>query len=130
MKKIAVELYGLTRNYEEAFNSFFINFLQPLYYDGYSVDIFIHTWSESDSNDYTWHNPKGEKRGQKIKDECINNIINKYKPKKMVIDEPFNIAKDVIIQEKLANNSRSYNSIISCFYSRYKVNELRKEYEK
>lgn len=130
MKRIAVELYGLTRNYESAFDSFFINFLQPLYYDGYTVDVFIHTWSKSDTDDVTWHNPTGENRGKDVQNKAIQDIIEKYRPKKIIIDKPFDIAKGIVIKEKLANNSRTYNSIISCFYSRYKVNELRKEYEK
>lgn len=130
MKSVAVELYGLTRNYESTFESFFINFLQPLYYDGYTVDVFIHTWNKSDTDDVTWHNPTGENRGEEVQSKQIQDIIEKYRPKKIIIDTPFDIANEIVIKEKLANNSRSYNSIISCFYSRYKVNELRKEYEK
>ena len=130
MKRIAIELYGLTRNYESAFDSFFINLLQPLYFDGYTVDVFIHTWNKSDTDDVTWHNSTGENRGKDIQNKAIQDIIEKYRPKKIIIDKPFDISKEIVIKEKLANNSRTYNSIISCFYSRYKVNELRKEYEK
>ncbi len=130
MKRIAIELYGLTRSYKDAFDSFFINVLQPLYYLDYSVDIFIHTWSESDSNDITWHNPDGETRGNSIGENQFRDIIEKYRPKNIVVDKPLDIPKDIIVQEKLCNHTRSYNSLVSCFYSRYKVNELRKEYEK
>ena len=130
MKRVAIELYGLTRNYASSFDSFFINLLQPLYEDGYTVDIFIHTWSKSDTDDITWHNPTGKKRGTDIQKNIITDLIEKYRPKKVIIDKPFDIAKEVVIKEKLANHSRTYNSIISCFYSRYKVNELRKKYQK
>lgn len=130
MKRIAIELYGLTRSYEDTFNSFFANVLQTLYYQNYSVDVFIHTWNESDSNDITWHNPDGENRGSLINKRQFEDIIEKYRPKKIVIDKPLDIPKDILIHEKLCDRMRSYNSLISCFYSRYKVNELRKEYEK
>lgn len=130
MKRIAIELYGLTRSYEAAFDSFFSNVLQPLYYLNYSVDIFIHTWSESDSNDITWHNPNGENRGNSMGENQFRDIIEKYRPKNIIVDKPLDIPKDIIVEEKLGNHTRSYNSLVSCFYSRYKVNELRKEYEK
>lgn len=130
MKRIAVELFGLSRNYEKAFFSFFINYLQPAYYVGDIVDVFIHTWSVSDTDDVVWHNPRGDKQGQELKDGDIKDIIEKYRPKKLLVDKPLAIPKDLLIREKLAKHNRSYNSIISSFYSRYKANELRKEYEK
>lgn len=130
MKRIAIELYGLTRSYKETFDSFFFNLLQPLYNSGYIVDIFIHTWSESDSNDITWHNPTGENRGQNMDEIQYNDIIEKYRPKKIIVDYPLDIPKELVLYEKLANKSRSYNSFISCFYSRFISNELRIAYEK
>ena len=129
MKRIAVELYGLIRNYESTFDSFFINFLQPLYCNGYTVDVFIHTWSVSDTSDITWHNTTENNNGKTVNNKIIQDIIEKYRPKKIIVDKPFDIDKKILIKEKLANNSRSFNSLISCFYTRYKVNELRKQYE-
>lgn len=130
MKRIAIELYGLTRSYKETFDSFFFNLLQPLYNSGYIVDVFIHTWSESDSNDITWHNPTGENRGQNMDEIQYNDIIEKYRPKKIIVDKPLNIPQAMVINEKLCKRERSLNSFISCFYSRHCVNELRKKYEK
>ena len=129
-KRIAIELYGLTRTYKAAFDSFFVNVIQANYQDDYIIDVFMHTWNETDSSDVTWHNQNGETRGQQLNNTYYDDLINKYHPKGILVDEPINIKCNLIIKENLKDFTRSYSSIISCFYSRFKVNEIRKNYEK
>lgn len=130
MKRIAIELYGLTRSYNKTFDSFFFNLLQPNYKDDYIIDIFIHTWSETESSDIVWHNPTGKVKGRIIDNIIYKDLIDKYTPKAIIVDNPFDIDKNILIRGTLCNNKRSYSSLISVSYSRYKVNELRKQYEK
>lgn len=130
VKRIAVELYGLTRTYKLAYDSFFYNLIQSNYKDDYIIDVFIHTWDETDSSDITWHNQTGETRGQQLNQSYYNDLIAKYNPKGIIVDKPVNLKCNPIIKEKLKDFTRNYSSIISCFYSRYKVNQLRQKYEK
>lgn len=130
MKRIAIELYGLTRSYKATFDSFFFNLLQENYKDGYIIDIFIHTWSESDSSDINWRNPNGNLNRNNLNNFIYKDLINKYNPKAIIVDSPLDIDKNIIFDEKICNHKRSYSSLVSCFYSRHKVNELRKQYEK
>lgn len=128
-KRIAIELYGLSRSYKEAFPSFYFNLLQTNLRCGYIVDVFIHTWAESDTSNISWHNPHGEQRGQDLSLNDYEDILDKYRPKIIIVDDPIKFDKEAILSERLKGFSRSYSSLISCFYSRYAVNEARKQYE-
>lgn len=66
MKRIAIELCGLSRTYRDTAFSLLENLIIPNEMEGYAVDVFIHTWTESDSSDVVWHNPKGKARTKQI----------------------------------------------------------------
>ena len=128
MKRIAIELCGLSRTYRDTAFSLLENLIIPNEMEGYAVDVFIHTWTESDSSDVVRHNPKGKARTKQISNRDFAEIAARYNPVKLLIDKPLNVSKELILQEQLKPFVRSYSSIVSCFFSRYRVNELRRDY--
>ena len=128
MKRIAIELCGLSRTYRDTAFSLLENLIIPNEMEGYAVDVFIHTWTESDSSDVVWHNPKGKARTKQISNRDFAEIAARYNPVKLLIDKPLNVSKELILQEQLKPFVKSYSSIVSCFFSRYRVNELRRDY--
>lgn len=123
--KIAVEFYGHLRSFRETAPNIKQNFINQL---GDNVDIFIHTWNNSDTSEVSWHNKSGEVRGETIADNDLSFLKDNYAPKKISIDQPFSerLPKYKI---KLSEVEVPLSSIESVFYTKYKVNELRKEYE-
>lgn len=128
MKRIAIELCGLSRTYRDTAYSLLSNVIIPNEEDGWCVDVFIHTWAESDTSAVVWHNPKGENRSRKLDSADAADIIARYRPKAMLIEEPLSIPKEPVLQEQLKPFTRSYSSVVSCFHSRARVNQLREEY--
>ena len=129
MKKIALQLYGHLRSCKETYNSLFNNVVRTLCDEGYSVDIFLHTWNKTDTSERSWHNPNGDKRGHVICGEDIEFIKKAYNPKMFLIDEQIKVEQDFEFSERLFKTPRQYSAIINYMYTKYKVNELRLEYE-
>lgn len=128
MKRIAIELCGLSRTYRDTASSLLSNLIIPNEEDGWCVDVFIHTWAESDTSAIVWHNPTGENRSRKLDASDAEDIVVRYCPKAMVVEEPLSLAKEPVLTELLKPFTRSYSSIVSCFHSRARVNRLREEY--
>ena len=118
-KRLAIHFYGFMRTFKDTYNSFKSNILEVNQQD-YEVDIFIHTWDTYNSLDTSkesfdlWHKDLDyypTMNEKFLSDNDKNDILNFYKPKKMLI-------------EKLEDG----------VYGRYitssKVVQLRKEYEK
>ncbi len=129
MPRIAIQLCGHMRSYKSTYKSLFTNCINPLRAAGYEVDIFIHTWSESDTSEKSWHNREGYKRGYKLSDKDIKEIKELYKPAKLLVEDQLIIDNDFEIIESLMSVPRQYSAIINSAYSKYRVNQLRKIYE-
>ena len=128
MKRIALMLSGLSRTYRETAESLLQNVVLVNQADGYAVDVFIHTWSEKDCSDVVWHNPDGKKRADAMKGADYQDLVERYQPKALAVELPLDIPKEPVLNERLKPFMRSYSSIASCFYSRWRVNQLREDY--
>lgn len=128
-KRIAIQLFGHLRSFRKTYQGFYENIILPNEKAGYKIDIFLHTWNETDHSTITWHNQNGELRGKEIDDEVIEFIEKNYKPKKYMI-EPQVAADDYIITEKIAGVPRAYKGVVNVSYTKYMANKLRLDYEK
>ncbi|EHN9265716.1 hypothetical protein KJ137_000596 [Campylobacter jejuni] len=102
------------------------NIYFPNLYNGYVIDIFIFTWDEfSTKTDGSWHTNRYNfyptLNGKKLSDFDKNEIINLYKPKKIIFKEVHDINRKLIVQKD------HKNGVDICFEG---VVKLRKEYEK
>jgi len=98
--------------------------------EGYDIDIFLHTWSETDTSEKSWHNLYGDKRGRAVDDTDIEFIKEAYNPKYFLIEEPLKLVQDFEFIERVQGVPRQFFSVINSLYTRYKVNEMRIKYEK
>lgn len=128
MKRIALMLCGLSRTYRDTAASLLENVILANETDGATVDVFIHTWAEKDSSDVVWHNPDGKSRTAALNKADYLDLLARYQPKSIAVDPPLNIPKEPVLKERLKPFVRSYSSIASCFYSRWRVNQLREDY--
>jgi len=124
-KKIALQLTGHLRTYEDTFPSLQKNVILPLQGCGYQVDIFLHTWNQTDHNEAVHHNPSGEIRSRDVDDSVISNISNLYKPKGFEISPPLPNLDNNYTLFKLNGNLCTYQTALSVFYTKFKANELR-----
>lgn len=99
--KIAVQISANPRSFRRNYESFKRNILDTL-----NPDIFIHTWKLN-----------GKERPEVITDGTCEEYIDLYKPNDYQI-------------EKLNYDYQPLNTMVPHFTSRYKTNELRKEYQK
>ncbi len=126
--KIAVEFYGHLRSFRLTANNIIENFLKPLG----DVDVFIHTWDETDTSDVSWHNANGECRGGQVTEDDINFLNEKYTPQKLLIEPQlkFNTQQNPEYYMISGGIHRKFSVTANTFYTRYKSNQLRLEYEK
>ena len=129
MKKVAVQLCGHLRSYKDTYTSLKKNLLEPLKREGYDVDVFIHSWTETDTSEKSWHNIEGNTRGKNVSKDDINKIYKFYNPKKVLLENQLEV-KNFELKEKFMNLPRQYSAIINSAYTKFRVNELRLQYEK
>lgn len=112
--KIALCLSGQIRNWKNCFDSINTQIIQK-----YNCDVFIHTW-DTIGNPVPHHYVKNFVHNNQL----INTeIIQKYKPKKIQIDNTnYDFFKNKI------PNSRFYNTLMM-WYSIYNSNKLKCDYE-
>lgn len=127
--RIAIQLFGHLRSFQKTFDCFHKHIILPNLNNGWEVDVFLHTWDETDHSTVTWHNENGERRGRDITKDVLTFIDTKYSPKGFLIEKQLETEKTIII-EKIAGAPRAYNGIVNIAYTQYKVNELRKNYGK
>lgn len=129
--KIAIEFFGHYRTFEQCADNIIENLINPIKKDN-EVDIFIHTWNETDSSSAVWHNLNGVKRGTELREENISFLKEKLTPKKIMITPQVFISEDEYkAAEKRGHSSRGYYSALkNSTYSRMQVNNLKNEYEK
>ena len=121
-KRIAIQLFGHMRTFEKCAPYFFRNVVQSNVADGYTVDIFIHTWDESDHNTISWRN--GGKAAV-VSDVQLQKIINVYHPVDIKITPQVDVP-ECIINEKLGNK-RSIRGPVNMSFSLLQSSLLRKK---
>lgn len=128
-KKIAIQLFGHMRTFENCYKSLMSN-LVLAQTDNYEVDIFIHTWDEIDHSTINWRNQDGNIIDNiKIDQEMIDKIKSLYNPKDILVEKQIQVEEKLII-EKICNVKRSLKGCINNSYTIYQVNNLRIKYEK
>lgn len=123
--KIALCLSGQLRFLE---HGYYENIL-PFILDGNSVDVFIHTWTVDDEQDgKSYINGGGFPMGSPVTKQSMLQVMELYNPVKCLIQKqiPFENGK---YPERTLPGIKSHN-LFSMFYSIYKSNQLKKEYEK
>jgi len=128
MKRAAIQLFGHLRSFRKTFDSFFKHIILPNQKAGYEVDVFMHTWDETDHSTITWHNQAGEQRGREVDESAIDFIKKNYKPKKLSIEKQVE-AEEFIITEKILGVPRAYKGVVNVAYTKYRSSRLRREYE-
>jgi hypothetical protein len=127
--RIAVQLFGHLRTFEQTSASFLQNVVEANKTAGYRVDVFIHTWDELDHSTVNYRNPNGEcLTDRRLLGSDLDLARSIYQPKKIKI-EPQLECDEVIIREKIDNFDRSIKGCLNMAYSLYQGSRQRKEYE-
>lgn len=122
--KIAIQFYGHLRTFEQTYKS-----VQQNLFDRYDCDVFIHTWDELQHRTVTWYD-QGD-QCDKVDDAYIEKIHEYYDPKSLLIESQVMPEDDIVLQSHVISDAvMSLTGIKYLFYSQYKANELRKEYQK
>lgn len=123
--KIAVQFFGHLRTYEKCANSIKKHLLAL-----YDCDVFMHTWSETDHHTQTWH--KQDNVSSKVDGKAIEKLKFLYDLKDIVVEEQTETKNDTLIpcQHNHGKSLISKSGIGFMLYSKQKVNELRKKYQK
>ena len=123
--KIALCLSGQLRFLQEGYREMIL----PFILDGNDIDVFVHTWNIDDDQDgKSYINGGGFPMGNPVNKGIMLEIFDLYKPVKCLIQKqvPFQNGK---YPERTLPGIKSHN-LFSMFYSVYKSNQLKKEYEK
>lgn len=116
--RIAIQLFGHLRSYEMVFPFLDAHVLQP-----HTCDIFIHTWTEEESQDISWH--KSSSLNYKVKMTDMEKIERLYNPKAIEVEDNSKIH----CQGFFNDDSRiPLRGIKAMSHSQIRVNEIRKEY--
>ncbi|MDR1826522.1 MAG: hypothetical protein LBQ49_02410, partial [Rickettsiales bacterium] len=130
MKKVAIQLCGHLRSYKSTYADFLDKVVGTLRDEGYEADIFLHSWNESDTSEKSWHNLEGDKRGRGVSDGDVEFIKKAYNPKAFLLEDQITPKENFEFGEKFMNMPRQFSAVINSSYTRYKVNDLRRRYEK
>lgn len=123
--KIALCLSGQLRFVREGYNEV----INPFVLNENNIDVFIHTWQiEDDQVGKPFINGGGFIQGDPVSKQVEIDAICLYKPVRHIIEKqiPFEFGK---YAERSMPGNRSDHQY-SMFYSIFKSNELKKEYEK
>ncbi len=130
VKRIAIQLFGHMRTFEQCAPTLFQHVVEPNVADGYEIDIFIHTWNQLDHNTISYRNHDVDAVDEKqTTDDVIQKIRNIYHPTDLIIT-PQQHRDDVIITEKLGGHPRSILGPLNMSYSLYKSSEIRRKSRK
>jgi len=121
--KVALCLSGQARFLETCY----YESMKPYILDVFNPDVFIHTWDTSNMVGKYFTNGNDWIMGDKIPENLMETMITLYKPTCYTIEPqiPFESNK---WSERLMPSIKS-NHLYSMFYSIYKSNELKKQYE-
>ncbi|MBE6444385.1 MAG: hypothetical protein E7020_06970 [Alphaproteobacteria bacterium] len=123
--KIAVQFFGHLRTYEKCADSVRKHLLSL-----YDCDIFMHTWSETEHKTKTWHNHTA--KSLVVDAERIEKLKALYNLKDIIVEKQEPAEDDTLIpcQHNQGKSQISKAGIGFMLYSKHKVNELRKKYQK
>ncbi|MCG9723770.1 hypothetical protein [Vibrio brasiliensis] len=116
--KIALQLFGHLRSYEQVWS-----YLKVHIIDKYDCNIFIHTWSEEEHSDPSWHKNHNSEQPTKITNEAKLREI--YGPAGLEIEDNCIIEYPGFFNE---NNNIALRGMKAMSYSQSRVNRLRQEY--
>lgn len=116
--KLAVQLFGHLRSYEQV-----VPYLKAHVIENFDCDIFIHTWSEEEHSDPSWHKSPNDGKVKKLTNE--KKLRELYKPEKLEIEDNKIIEYPGYFN---ANNNIALRGMKAMCYSQSRVNRLRKEY--
>ena len=129
-KRLAIQICGHLRTFDKTYQSFYEHIILPNEKEGYKIDVFMHIWDEIEYQSLQWHNEQfPELRGKKITNTEINFIKENYKPVKLEYSEQLKIDDDTLFDE-FTGGKTAFKTMNNVWYTKYRVNELRKEYEK
>lgn len=122
--KIAVQFFGHLRTFKECASS-----VKRYLLEKYDCDVFMHTWSKTEHSTQTWHNSKCD--SVDVDDNIIKTVQDLYSPKSLNVEEQIDVKDNSLVfcQHNNGKNSISIQGIKYMIYSKWKVNELRREYE-
>ena len=132
-KRIAIQLFGHLRTYKDCYKSLLEKVVKSNEKNAYKVDIFIHSWNTLNQN----NNRSGYSNNDLLKkfgESKTGEVLELYKAKKVLIEEQKVIESQkvkVLLNEKQGDIFfLDSKNIYNMYYSMFKVNELRLEYEK
>ena len=128
-KSIAIQLFGHMRSFQKTYSSLQKHIIKVANRNGFDVDIFIHTWNEIEHTDIRHHYKMDIKnKGKPLLQKHIDFINSNYKPKSILIEKQLSLTEQEQIIAKKHNITDKISKNMA--YTFYKVNELRKDYEK
>lgn len=116
--KIAIQLFGHLRSYAQV-NSY----LRSHIIEQYDCDIFIHTWSEEEHSDPSWHKDSNSEQPVKVTNEA--KVREMYEPAGLEIEDNSIIEYPGFFNE---NNNITLRAMKAMSHSQNRVNRLRREY--
>lgn len=124
--KVAIEFYGHLRTFKKT-----VIDIQKYLIHQFKIqpDIFIHTWDHTDHSDVAWHNESGQKRGTSVTQADIDFLRNNYNPKAILVEPQIIPTDDKQYMMLMTENLTPFSVINNIFYTKWKSNELRKEYQ-
>ena len=127
-KRLAIQLFGHLRTFDLTYQSFYNNIIIPNQ-DTYKIDIFIHTWDEIEYTALQWHNEKiPQVRGKKITSKDVDFLLKHYCPALYEITPQLEDGSGLEFDEFTGGKCK-YATMRNVWYTKYRVNELRKKYE-
>lgn len=116
--KLAIQLFGHLRSYEQV-----VPYLKAHIVENFDCDIFIHTWSEEEHSDPSWHKSPNDEKVKKLTNE--NKLRALYEPESLEIEDNTIITYPGYFN---ANNNIALRGMKAMSHSQSRVNRLRKEY--
>ncbi|MGF1751217.1 hypothetical protein [Vibrio cionasavignyae] len=115
--KLAIQFFGHLRSFRETHEFVKNNILSV-----YDCDVFMHTWSEEEHSDPTWHHMQQQE--SKLTDKA--EISQYYSLKGLEVEDNSIIQEDGFFN---LNNNISLRGLKAMLYSQNKVNKIRTNYQ-
>lgn len=116
--KIAIQLFGHLRSFRDTFS-----YIQENILDIYDCDVFMHTWSEEEHSDPTWHQMEHKKPNPTQR----KTIYQHYPLKGLDIEDNANIKGEGFFN---TSNNISLRALKAMLHSQFRVNQIRNNYQK
>jgi hypothetical protein len=121
--KVAVLLFGHLRTYE-----YCAPLLKKHILDNYDCDVFMHTWSDSDSDTISWNESIRSRNSRPVSKDVIDRINELYASKKLTVENQ-KVKNDIIVKSIANDDKNSLLGMNFMFESMGKTNKLRHIYE-